>query len=245
TPAADQRFADSIKQLRAVYLPIAPDLTSTVQPFEWANGLAYERLRSEQLQQPREQGKAQPLYVKSVRMQADIFAAAAFNTGHIGASQDADGVSRHLPLLVKIDTAYLPSMSLSVFLDAVKVPWEAVTVHWGHTITIPAVSGSTLTRDVVIPIDAQGCVFVPYVHKWGKAFMNMSMHWLLKQFDNPDLRGNLQDFFENKFVFVGDVSTGIADAGQTPLDRYAPLVMMHTALMNGLLTNTFYQQWSF
>jgi adenylate cyclase len=246
TPAADQRFADSLKQLGAVYLPMSPgELTSTIQPFRWGNGLAYERLRSAQLRQPREQGKAQPFYSTSALMQFDTFAAAAFNTGHIGASPDADGVHRHLPLLVKIDTAYLPSMSLSMFLDTVKVPWEAVTVHWGHTITIPALPGSTLTRDVVIPIDARGRVFVPYVQKWGKDFENMSMHWLLKQFDDPDLRGNLQDFFENKFVFIGDVSTGIADAGQTPLDRYAPLVMMHAALMNGLLTNTFYHQWSF
>ena len=244
-PAADQRFADSIKQLGAVYLPIAPDLTPTAQSFQWGNGLAYERLRSEQLRLPREQGKAQPLYVTSARMQLDAFAAAAFNTGHIGASQDADGVSRHLPLLVKIDTAYLPSMSLSVFLDMVKVPWEAVTVHWGHTLTIPALPGSTLTRDVVIPIDTQGQVFVPYAQRWGNDFPSMSMHKLLQDFDDPDIRGNLQDFFENKFVFIGDVSTGIADAGQTPLDRYAPLVIMHTALMNGLLTNTFYHQWSF
>ena len=155
-PAADQRFADSIKQLGAVYLPIGPELTPTAQPFQWGNGLAYERLRSEQLRQPREQGVAQPLYVTKALMQFDAFAEAAFNTGHIGASQDADGVFRHLPLLVKIDTAYLPSMSLSVFLDTVKVPWEAVTVHWGHTMTIPARPGSTLTRDVVIPIDAQG-----------------------------------------------------------------------------------------
>ena len=59
-----------------------------------------------------------------------------------------------------------------------------------------------------------------------------------KYFDDPDLRGNLQEFFENKFVFIGDVSTGIADAGQTPLDRYAPLVIMHAALMNALLTNS-------
>src|SRR5262245_50104389 len=143
-PAADQRFADSIKQLGAVYLPIAPDLTPTAQPFQWGIRPAYERLRSEQLRQPREQGKAQPLYVTSARMQFDAFAAAAFNTGHIGASQDADGVSRHLPLLVKIDTAYLTSMSLSVYLDMVKVQWEAVMVHWGHTLTIPALPGSTL-----------------------------------------------------------------------------------------------------
>jgi adenylate cyclase len=178
-------------------------------------------------------------------MQFDAFAEAAFNTGHIGASQDADGVFRHLPLLVKVDTAYLPSMSLSVFLDTVKVPWDAVTVHWGHTMTIPAFPGSTLRRDVVIPIDAHGRVFVPYAQKWGNDFPAMPMHKLLQLFDNPDMRGNLQEFFEDKFVFVGDVSTGIADAGQTPLDRYAPLVMMHAALMNGLLTKTFYSQWSF
>jgi adenylate cyclase len=244
-PAADQRFADSIKQLGAVYLPIAPDLTPTAQPFQWGNRLAYERLRSEQLRQPREQGAAQPLYVTRALMQFDAFAAAAFNTGHIGAAQDADGVFRHLPLLVKIDTAYLPSIALSVFLDTVKVPWTAVTVHWGHAMTIPALPGSTLTRDIVIPIDAQGRVFVPYTQKWGQDFPAMPMHKLLKDFDDPNIRGNLQDFFENKFVFVGDISTGIADAGQTPLDRYAPLVMMHAALMNGLLTHTFYHQWSF
>src|SRR5215510_13394119 len=61
-PAADQRFADSIKQLGAVYLPIAPDLTPTAQPFQWGNRLAYERLQSKQLRQPREQGAAQPFY---------------------------------------------------------------------------------------------------------------------------------------------------------------------------------------
>src|SRR5215510_2891608 len=175
-PAADQRFADSIKQLGAVYLPIAPDLTPTAQPFQWGNRLAYERLRAAQLRQPREQGAAQPLYVTRALMQFDAFAAAAFNTGHIGASQDADGVFRHLPLLVKVDTAYLPSMALSVFLDTVKVPWEAVTVHWGHTLTIPARPGSTLTRDVVIPIDAQGRAFVPYVQKWGDDFPSMPLH---------------------------------------------------------------------
>src|SRR5215467_1145366 len=245
TPAADQHFADSIKQLGTVYLPIATDdLTSTAQPFQWDNRLAYERLRSEQLRQPHEQGAAQPLYVTRALMQFDAFAAVAFNTGHIGASQDADGVFRHLPLLVKIDTAYLPSMALSVFLDAVKVPWEAITVHWGRTMTIPALPGSTLRRDIVMPIDAQGRLFVPYAQKWGNDFPAMPMHKLLKLYDKPDLRGNLQEFFENKYVFVGDVSTGIADAGQTPLDRYAPLVMMHAALMNGLLTNTFYQQWA-
>ena len=61
TPAADQRFADSIKQLGAVYLPIAPDLSPTAQSFQWGHRLAYERLRSGQLRTPREQGAAHGL----------------------------------------------------------------------------------------------------------------------------------------------------------------------------------------
>jgi len=247
TPEADQRFADSLKQLGAVYLPIALDQTLTAQPkpFQWGNGLAYERLRSEQLRQPRERGEAHPFYATHALMQLDAFAGAAFNTGHISASNDADGVYRHLPLLLKIDTAYLPTMSLSMFLDAVKVPWDAVTVEWGRSVTIPAIRGSTLTRAVVIPVDAQGRVFVPYAERWGHDFPAMRMYTLLEHFDNPDLRGNLQEFFENKFVFVGEFSTGSADTGQTPLDRHEPLVIMHAALMNGFLTNTFYHQGSF
>src|SRR6185295_16225388 len=107
-------------------------------------GLASERLRSQQLRQPRERGKAQPFSATRALMQFDAFAAAAFNTGHISATNDADGVYRHIPLLLKIDTAYLPTMALSMFLDALKVPWEAVTVEWGRTMTIPDIPGSRL-----------------------------------------------------------------------------------------------------
>jgi adenylate cyclase len=246
TPEADQRFTDSIKHLGTVYLPIGLDAALGAPPhaFAWSNGLAYERLRSKQLRQPREQGEAHPFAATRALMQFDAFAAVAFNTGHIYATQDADGVYRHLPLLVKIDTAYLPTMSLAMFLDAVKVPWEAVTVAWGRTVTIPAVPGSTLQRDVIIPIDAQGRVFVPYAQKWDD-IKTYPIHAFLQYFDDPKVRGNLQEEFENKFVFVGDVSTKIGDIGQTPLDFHVPLVTMHAALMNGLLTNTFYQQWSF
>ncbi len=246
TPEADQRFADSIKQLGVVYLPIGLDPVPGAPPhaFQWGNGLAYERLRSEQLRHPREQGEAHPFAATRAFMQFDAFAAAAFNTGHIYASNDADGVYRHLHLLLKIDTAYLPTMSLSIFLDAVKVPWDAVTVEWGRSVTIPAIPGSTLTRDVVIPIDAQGRVFVPYAQRWGRDFPAMPMYTLIEHFRNPDVRGNLQEFFENKFVFIGEFSTSSVDIGQTPLDRHEPLVIMHAALMNGLLTQTFYHQWS-
>jgi adenylate cyclase len=98
---------------------------------------------------------------------------------------------------------------------------------------------------VVIPIDARGQVWVPYPQAWGSDFANLPLHRLLQYLDDVDMRGNVQEFFENTFVFIADISTGIADDGQTPLDRGVPLVTMHTALMNALLTRSFYRQWSF
>src|SRR5712691_2947099 len=244
TSQADQRFADSLQQLRVVYLPLTLDQLPSVQSFQWQEGVAYERLRT-QLCQPHERGMARPFYATHALMQLDDFAEVASHTGHISASSDPDGVYRHIPLLLKVDTGYLPTLALAMFLDTVNVPCAALTVEWGHTVTIPALPGSTLSRDVVIPIDAHGRAFVPYPQAWGRDFANMSLHGLLHYLDDADIRGNLQEFFENKFVFLGDVSTYSSDTGQTPLDQSAPKIAMHTALMNALLTDSFYRPWSF
>jgi adenylate cyclase len=240
---ADQRFADSLQQLHVVYLPLTLDQLPSVQSFQWQQGVAYERLRS-QLCQPHERGMARPFYATHALMQLDDFAEVALHTGHISVSSDPDGVYRHIPLLLKVDTGYLPTLALAMFLDTVKVPCAALTVDWGNTITIPALPGSMLTREVVIPIDVHGRVWVPYPQVWGDV-KPITIHKLLQDLENVDIRGNLQEFFENKLVFIGDTSTGATDIGPTPLDQSVPLITIHTALMNALLTHSFYRQWSF
>src|SRR2546430_9365586 len=66
-----------------------------------------------------------------------------------------------------------------------------LTVTGVQTCALPICS---LTRAVVIPIDAHGRVFVPYAERWGHDFPAMPMHKLLEHFGNPDVRGNLQEF---------------------------------------------------
>ncbi len=97
TSQADQRFADSLQQLRVVYLPLTLDQLPSVQSFQWQEGVAYERLRT-QLCQPHERGMARPFYATHALMQLDDFAEVASHTGHISASSDPDGVYRHIPL---------------------------------------------------------------------------------------------------------------------------------------------------
>lgn len=243
-PEADQKFTASLTALGNVSLPIALDQDLTPQPFQWPSSPAYERLRSQQLHRPQERGTPGTIYASKAHVQLPDFAMAAAHSGHITATPDADVVFRHLPLLIKIDQAYLPTLALTVFLDAVRVPLSAVSVHWGKAMTIPALPGSKLRHEVRIPIDEHGRVFVPFPQAWGKDFQNMQAHRLLDQMADPDLRGNLLEFFEDKFVFVAETATGIADAGRTPLNEHVPLVVLHTALMNGLLTGAFYHRWS-
>jgi adenylate cyclase len=244
-PPADARLTTSLAAFGAAYMPIGLGFSEQPRAFLWEAGPAYERFRREYLKQPVEIGPATPLYATRAVMQMDEVAQAALNAGHIGVTSDADGVYRHAPLLLKVDTRYFPTLALAMFLDHVRVPFERVVVHWGRDVTIPALPGTALERDVVIPIDAYGRVFIPYVQTWGHDFAALPAHTLLHYRAEEALHGNVTEFVEGKFVFVADISIGTSDIGNTPLESDVPLVAMHAALLNGLLTNTFYRAWSF
>jgi len=244
-PTSDHRFAESIKTLGCVYLPIAFEFSEQQRMLQSEAGTAYERLMTDYLEQPVEQGTPKPLYATRVLLQWDDFAEAAYHSGHINAWIDPDGIHRHHVMLVKVNSGYFPTLSLSMFLEYAGVSLDEVIVDWGHEIRIPATKGSYLDQDVVIPIDERGRTFIPFPQVWGKDFDNMSVHNFLEYAKDANLQGNLAQLFENRFVFIGDLSQGATDIGQAPLEENVPLIAIHTALLNGLLTNKFYHKWSF
>lgn len=242
---ADRVFADSLDRLGTAYLPAAFALSDRPVPFHWGEGAAYERYREEVLFQPKERGDGRPFYAAYALMQADPFAVTAAGSGHISAQSDPDGVYRHLPMLVRVgEEGYAPTLSLSMFLDSMRIPSEEIVVDWGDRIVIPALEGGFLERDVVVPIDDRGRAFVPFPAPWGEGFPRIEAHALIDYYQDPDLRGNLLDYFEGNFVLLGDVSIGVADLGQTPIEADSPLILIHAAMLNGLLNNTFYALWS-
>ncbi len=243
-PLSDHLFADSILDLGSVYLPIAFKLSDKTLPFKWQEKMAYEKLRSNFSSKPVEKGNANPIYGIDALVQLDDFAKAAFSFGHINAQSDLDGVYRHVPMLIRVDSGYVPTLSLSMFLDYANVSFNDVVIDWGNEIIIPKTEDSFLDQDVIIPIDNRGRAFIPFTDFWNKDFKQMGAHTLLKYFENENLQGNLYDFFEEKFVFIPDVSHGISDIGQTPLEERVPLVAIHAALLSGFLNNNFYREWS-
>ncbi len=243
-PAKDDRFAQSLEQSETLYLPLALDYTSHQRAFTWETGTAYNRLRTDYIKVPQQVGIAHPLYATRAVMQLDSIVNAVPYTGHISASSDTDGVYRHIPTLLKIGSGYVPTLSLAIFLDHIDVPLQALQVDWGHDITIRATPQNDLDADVVIPIDHHGRAFIPYAQVWDHDFDKITIHNLLKYQQDPDLQGNLTELIEDRFVFIGDASIGTSDIGHTPLEANTPLVTVHAAFLNGLLTNSFYRSWS-
>ena len=245
TVDADRQFTDSLSELESVCLPIALALSEKPVQFKWEKGLVYDRFRSDCFNNVIEKGLPEPYYADRALLQYKDFGMIATGSGDISALADPDSVYRHISMLVKVDDAYYPSFSLSLFLNWAKVPFEKIIVEWGEKIRIPATKDSCLEEDVIIPIDQKGRVFIPFVDSMGSDFNLMPAHALLKYFSDENLKGNLLDFFEGNFVLITDVTTGTSDLGDTPLETNTSLVTLHASVLNGLLTNTFYTPWSF
>lgn len=243
---ADAVFAASLEALGAAYLPVGFALSDKPTPFQWRQEAVYENLRDEVLFRPVERGTGKPFYATHALMQLEDFCRSSGGSGHISAHRDSDGIYRHAIMLVKVgEEGFAPTLSLSMFLDYMGIPFERIMVEWGRQIVIPALEGGFLDCDVVIPIDSGGCAYVPYPGTWGDEFPRIEAHSLLEYYDDPGLRGNLLQYFEGNFVILCDVSVGTADLGQTTLEQDVPMVVIQSALLNGMLTNSFYWQWEF
>ncbi|MBL8020094.1 MAG: SpoIIE family protein phosphatase [Leptospirales bacterium] len=229
TPQADQRFRDSIAKNGHVFLP---------------TGFA---LRRRSLTQDRSgpfisEESGAPEVTRETGQLPDLLKAAR-GTGHVSAPSDRDGVYRRFYMLVKRGEGYVPALSLAAFLDYAGLGESALEIQWGNYIRIKKGESTVLTEDIFIPIDDAGRALIPFTGYWAKDFEKMSMQRLMEFHADEAKRGNLINFFENRFVLIGDVSTGIADAGATPLENDVPLVALHAALLNAFLTGNFFDYW--
>ncbi len=242
-PDADRALRQSFLHLGCAWLPVGCALSETPASFKWEKGPAYEKFRSESLIQPTETGKGRPYHAVRALLQHSSFMGTAKGSGDISVRADMDRVYRHLPLLIKVDEKYLPTLSLAIFLDWAGINPDDLRIAWGKSITVPAGSSAAMKSDLIIPIDEQGRAFVPFVGKMSLDFREMEAHRFLQFFEDEDLRGNLREYMEGNIVLVADVASGVSDMGATPLERNRPLAVLHANMLNALLTGTFYSRW--
>lgn len=240
----DSLFNESLLDAENVYLPVGFSLSPNRKYFRWGDDPFSHLLSKVYLKPLKQFSEAKPLYAEWVEAQSENFINSVKNTGHINAIADPDGVYRRLNLIIKVDSLFFPAISLSMFLDYVRVPFDSVEVHWGDYLLIPKLETSFMDSEMRIPIDKNGTVFIPFANEWKNSIKMMEVQSLLTFIEDDEYYNSLYNYYEGAFIFISDISVGTSDLGQTPLEPDAPLVVLHGSLMNALLTNQFYNRCS-
>jgi serine phosphatase RsbU (regulator of sigma subunit)/CHASE2 domain-containing sensor protein len=95
-------------------------------------------------------------------------AAVARGIGFLNLTPDPDGIIRRLPLLVRYQGVYYPSLALRAVCDYLKVPPQKVIVKPGKSITLKDAQrgAGAVSGDIVIPIDKSGSMFLNGTEFW-------------------------------------------------------------------------------
>lgn len=241
-PEADSIFSASIENAGMIYLPGGFQLSKEKQTFHRQPGAFYDILLSRYLFTPRELNKRNAYYAGLSVPQYDPFAEAAAGTGHISVISDPDGIYRHYPLVISVDSLLFPTVAFAMYLDYQNVPLDSIIIEWGNEIIIPPVERSYVKEAIHIPIDEHGNIFVPYPARWHDSPKMVQVESLIEFYSHDEYYDELLEKFEGSFVFFGDVSSGISDLGHTTIQNDVPLVAIHGAIFNGLLTESFYSR---
>jgi len=241
---SDSLFAGSLNEIENIYLPAGFSLSEGQAKFRWEESVFLDQLRDNFPSRLLGQQKIGLMSAAWAEVQNDRFAVQNIKTGHISAPPDADGIYRHFPLIIKVDSIYFPAVSLAIFLDYIEVPFDSLRIVPGFYVEIPALPESSLEKTMRIPVDDLGRVFIPYFWKWQDTPAMIQAQNLISMAGSEETFGNLFDFIEGNFVFISDISVGASDLGPSPLENDLPLVSIHANLMEAFLTGTFYHQWT-
>jgi adenylate cyclase len=241
---ANKEFSDSIKSLNKAYIPTTFSLSEQPKPFRWEADIGHDNLRKIIEEVPVERGVSHPHYGTRAIMSIDEISSATSRTGHINVIQDSDGTYRHHPLLIKLDAGFIPSITLAMFLDFKGLSMKDISIDWGEEMRISATSEGLLNEDLIVPIDHHGATFIPTVREWGKDFKRFNLLDFLSNFEDLNIRGNLEQIFESSFVIIVDNSQH-SDTGKTSLQKSSPRVAIHASVLNSLLTRKFFSEEKF
>ncbi len=163
--------------------------------------------------------------------------------GLANAPHGADGVQREIPLVVRVGHEVYPSLSLQTVMAYYDVPADLVRVRLGDAVYMP-----TKTRgELRIPVSRSGLYLVNYRYdrydETGGDFseyeyLDVMVRLNARYVDQKPLVETFHDL-KGGIVFLGQIVTGKADAGPTPLGAYSPLVLVHANVVNNILNDDY------
>jgi adenylate cyclase len=166
-------------------------------------------------------------------------AEASRGIGFLSLKADRDGVIRRVPLLVRYEGGFYPSLPFRLVCDYLGAGPEQITIKPGSYIRIAgARAPGKDAQDLCIPIDKEGSMIINFIGPWGQM-----RHYNFEQIFSAS--GDRDDFemwteeLTGKIAVVSDVSTGATDLGAVPVDTVFPLSGLHANVIQTILSGAF------
>jgi len=162
--------------------------------------------------------------------------------GHIASNRDIDGIVRRVPLIVRHNDKFLPSLAFQTVLKFWKVSLENIEIT-GSSIVIRKAQfpRATEPEDIVIPVDSKGQMIINFAGKWASTFKHASFVDVLSA--KPEIPSEKVEDLENKIIFVANTLSG-SDMKSIPLEKNFPGAGIHANIINTLLTRNFIKETS-
>jgi adenylate cyclase len=150
----------------------------------------------------------------------------AASAGYFNMRADFDGVTRRMPMVSLYQDALYPSLSLATLQAAMQTHLQIKNINEPPFGTRHVVLAAD---DMLIPVDKQGAVLVPYRAYPGYTYLSAA--------DVMAGRAPV-DLLENAIALVGTTAPGLLDLRVTPVAQNYPGVEIHANLISGILDGT-------
>jgi adenylate cyclase len=146
-----------------------------------------------------------------------------YSSGFVNVIPDNDGVVRFVPLIIKYDDNFYPSLAFEMYRLAKGI--SKITINY----TPVGIENIYLDNNQILKTDRFGRIEINYRGKRGK-FNYISASDIYNNNFNEEL-------IKNKFVLIGTTSAGLFDLRATPYESVYPGVEIQATLLDNLLKN--------
>lgn len=234
----EDKLAEAIRSAQTVFLDF---------PFETKNidkdyGDQQERLKIlNRLRFPVEPGETSPMLVEEAVPPTPLLSKAARGIGFANIFPGSDNVIRTMPLLLKWQNWYYPSIDLLIVMQYYGIGKDDIEIKWGKYIKLKNLPAAKMARpnperEIKIPIDRRGFMDVNFIGGFG-SFEHYPFSYFHR--DGDMLREN-NTSLKDKIVLVAAYAvTGIAtDEKQSPYGATFG-IEHHANALNTILSQNF------
>ena len=167
-------------------------------------------------------------------------ASAAQGLGHLNITPDSDGILRRIPLLVRYEDAFYPSIALQVASRYLGVSPENIAIRSGRYIELQNLRDpkSGIVRDMIIPIDAGGNMILNYTQAW-EHFPHFSYSEILQANQTTQSLQQLQPELSDKIVVLSEaVATPFRGRPFSSENRFSSGTI-HSIVIHSILQGSF------